>query len=166
MHSVYLLTGSNQGVREAQLARCIRELNNQAGKVVAQSQMYETEAWGNENLPSHLNQALLLHTSLSPLQLLITIHQIEARLGRIRKDKWGIRSIDIDIIYFDDIILNLPELTIPHPLMQHRNFVLLPLAQIAADFCHPVLGKTTVELLQSCSDELKAEPIMTLLTVL
>jgi 2-amino-4-hydroxy-6-hydroxymethyldihydropteridine diphosphokinase len=158
MHSVYLLTGSNQGNRKEQLEQSIVELELQAGTIIRASAMYETEAWGIEGLPSHLNQALLLETRLSPAQLLSIIHGIENKLGRIRQQKWGVRAIDIDIIYFDNLILNLPELVIPHPLMQQRNFVLAPLAEIAPDFVHPILLQTNKQLLEISEDKLAAKP--------
>lgn len=120
--------------------------------------MYETEAWGVEGLPAHLNQALLLQTKLNPTELLSVIHSTENKLGRIRQQKWGVRAIDIDIIYFDRIILNLPQLVIPHPLMQQRNFVLAPLAEIAPDFVHPILLQTNKQLLEISEDKLAAKP--------
>lgn len=155
MYQVYLLTGSNQGDRKAQLAAAIEALEQYAGRVLLASPLYETEAWGVEGLPAHLNQALLLETMLEPEALLDAIHLIEAALGRVRQEKWGIRAIDIDIIYFEDRILSLPRLSIPHPLMQDRNFVLYPLADIAPDFRHPVLKHTTKVLLAQSRDPLK-----------
>lgn len=158
LHSVFLLTGSNLGDRSSQLSQCITALEGRAGKVVACSQVYETEAWGKEGLPPHLNQALQLNTALNPAELLHVIHDIEAQLGRVRQDKWGVRAMDIDIIYYDHIVLNDPALTIPHPLMQERRFVLQPLAEIAAAYYHPVLKKSTAELLDSCTDPLAVMP--------
>lgn len=158
MHSVFLLTGSNLGDRATQLSACIAALQNCAGTVTASSRVYETEAWGKEGLPPHLNQALHLSTTLSPLELLDVIHDIEYRLGRVRQEKWGVRAVDIDIIYYDDNVLNLPQLTIPHPLMQERRFVLQPLCEIAAAYLHPLLRKTTAELLSSCTDPLAVTP--------
>ncbi|MFA6058030.1 MAG: 2-amino-4-hydroxy-6-hydroxymethyldihydropteridine diphosphokinase [Taibaiella sp.] len=158
MHSVYLLTGSNQGNRKEQLEQSIAELELHAGTIVKASAMYETEAWGIEGLPAHLNQALLLQTKLNPTELLSVIHKIENKLGRVRQQKWGVRAIDIDIIYFDNIILDLPQLAIPHPLMQQRNFVLAPLAEISPDFVHPILLQTNKQLLEISEDKLAAKP--------
>lgn len=158
MHPVFLLTGSNLGNREEQLSRAILELEANVGTVIKKSAVFETEAWGKEGLPSHLNQALLIETPLTPLALLQSIQTIEERLGRVRQEKWGVRVIDIDIIYFGNQIIALPELTVPHPLMQERNFVLAPLCEIAPDFLHPVLLKTNLQLLQQSHDHLKANP--------
>jgi len=152
MHAAYLLTGSNMGDRPEQLRRAIAELEKHAGEVVRVSPVFETDAWGREELPSHLNQALLVHTPLTPLELLGVIHGIENRLGRVRQEKWGVRMIDIDIIYFDEEIIDLPALRIPHPLMQERNFVLQPLSAIAPHYRHPVLNKTNTELLDASPD--------------
>lgn len=158
MHSVFLLTGSNLGDRSSQLQKCISALEEHAGTVVLCSQVYETEAWGKAGLPAHLNQALHLHTMLEPVPLLDVIHNIENSLGRVRHEKWGVRALDIDIIYFDHTVLNLPQLTIPHPLLRDRRFVLQPLAEIAPLYLHPVFGKTNTELLEACTDPLSVMP--------
>lgn len=160
MHSVFLLTGSNLGDRSSQLNQCIAALQADAGTVSKCSQVYETEAWGKEGLPAHLNQALQLNTTLQPLQLLQVIHDIELRLGRVRQEKWGVRAMDIDIIYYDNTVLNLPQLTIPHPLLQERRFVLQPLTEIAPGYMHPVFGKTNYELLEACTDPLSVMPAL------
>jgi 2-amino-4-hydroxy-6-hydroxymethyldihydropteridine diphosphokinase len=160
MYSVFLLTGSNLGNREEQLANAIQELQANVGFVEQTSSVFETEAWGNEDLPAHLNQAVLIKTSLEPLDLLKSIHTIEAKLGRVRQDKWGVRAIDIDIIYFENQIIHLPELVIPHPLMQERNFVLAPLSEIAPDMQHPVFLVSNKQLLHQSKDKLKATPFI------
>lgn len=156
MHSVYLLTGSNLGNRLQQLQNAEIALAIHAGTILKSSSIFETEAWGKEGLPSHLNQAIHLSTQLSPSDLLKVIHTIEEKLGRIRQEKWGVRVIDIDIIYFNDEIIHLPHLQIPHPLVQERNFALAPLSELAPDFLHPVFNKTNLQLLQESADHLKA----------
>jgi 2-amino-4-hydroxy-6-hydroxymethyldihydropteridine diphosphokinase len=154
MHAAYLLTGSNLGNRQEQLQKAIQELNLHAGTIEKASSIFETEAWGKEGLPSHLNQALLLHTTLEPQALLSILHIIEEKLGRVREEKWGVRVIDIDIIYFDDQIIDLPTLQIPHPLVQERNFALAPLSELAPNFVHPIFMKTNMQLLHSSNDNL------------
>ena len=158
LHDVYLLTGSNLGDRREQLVLAVAEMEQHAGSIVRTSRIYETEAWGLEGLPAHLNQALLLRTKLEPLPLLYVLQEIEHRLGRVRQQRWGVRAIDIDIIYYDDLVLNLPQLSIPHPLMQERNFVLAPLAELAPDGMHPVLHQTNAALLQQSADKLSVWP--------
>jgi 2-amino-4-hydroxy-6-hydroxymethyldihydropteridine diphosphokinase len=159
MYSVYLLTGSNEGDRLQQLNLAAELLREKAGAVVAQSRIYETASWGLEDLPPHYNQALHLQTTLEPLGLLESIREIENKLGRVRQQKWGLRSIDIDIIYFENFVIQRPQLCIPHPLMQERRFVLAPLCEIAPKQMHPVLLKTTETLLETCSDRLQVRPI-------
>jgi 2-amino-4-hydroxy-6-hydroxymethyldihydropteridine diphosphokinase len=160
MYQVYLLLGSNQGDREAQLRASIHALKQHAGNVTLQSHVYETEAWGLEGLPPHYNQALLLQTELAPSALLLVIQDIESMMGRVREERWGIRPIDIDIIYVNDLVLDLPDLKVPHPLLQERRFVLDPLAEIAPDFTHPVLYKTNKTLLTDCKDPLRVVKIV------
>jgi 2-amino-4-hydroxy-6-hydroxymethyldihydropteridine diphosphokinase len=140
------------------LVKAIEELEINVGLVEQVSSVFETEAWGKEGLPAHLNQAILIKTLLGPLELLRSIHAIEMKLGRVRQDKWGVRAIDIDIIYFDDQIIHLPELIIPHPLMQKRNFVLAPLSEIAPEMLHPVFLISNSQLLNRSEDKLKATP--------
>lgn len=159
MYSVYLLTGSNEGDRRRQLHLACKLLGEQAGAIVAQSRIYETASWGLEDLPPHYNQALHLETLLEPPELLELIRQIENELGRVRQQKWGLRSIDIDIIYFENFIIQRPQLCIPHPLMQERRFVLEPMAEIAPELIHPVLLKTTEALLATCRDPLSVRPL-------
>lgn len=159
MYSVYLLTGSNEGNRQQQLSLAGKLLEEKAGTIVTHSRAYETASWGLEDLPPHYNQALHLRTEREPLELLALIHEIEHELGRVHQQKWGLRSIDIDIIYFENFIIQRPQLCIPHPLMQERRFVLAPLAEIAPKLLHPVLLKTTEELLRTCSDRLKVKPL-------
>lgn len=153
--TAYLLTGSNEGDRYQQLSSAGNLIEKQAGKVVQASSIYETEAWGKEGLPPHLNQALQLETTFAPENLLKILQQIETQLGRVRKEKWGVRKIDIDIIYFENRIINRPELQIPHPFLHLRRFTLVPLAEISPDFQHPQFLKTNAALLAELQDPLK-----------
>lgn len=154
MHTVYLLTGSNEGDRAHTLQQCREELNLRAGNIVQASALYETAAWGKEDLPAHINQALKLETALEPESLLGIIHTIEHKLGRVRQEKWGIRNIDIDIIYFDDQVIQTDVLVIPHPLIQERRFALVPICEIAGMLKHPLLQITNESLLAECRDNL------------
>lgn len=159
MNNVFLLNGSNIGNRLIHLRQAARLLNEKAGKTIRHSAIYETESWGIEGLPTHYNQALELQTDLNPIALLEIIHRIEYDMGRIRDEKWGVRPIDIDIIYFNDIIFQDEALLVPHALMQDRKFVLVPLVEIAPDFVHPVLMKTNKELLMKTKDVLAVHKI-------
>ncbi|MGV3761655.1 2-amino-4-hydroxy-6-hydroxymethyldihydropteridine diphosphokinase [Parapedobacter sp.] len=150
----YLLLGTNMGNRVAQLSRARREIASEIGTLCRISSIYETEAWGNEGQPSFLNQAVWVATPLKPRSLLREINAIEKRLGRVRVDKWESRLIDIDILYYDGAVVNEANLQIPHPYLPDRRFALTPLQEIAPGFIHPVLGKTSCELLDETSDQL------------
>ena len=149
---VFLLLGSNLGDRPQVLAAAREMIAGQAGSIVNQSAIYETEPWGITDQPAFLNQVLEITTSLLPEDLLRIILNIEHDLGRIRYERWGARVIDIDILYFGQTIMDSARLTLPHPRIQDRRFVLAPLAEIAPVFIHPVLQKTTTKLLEQCPD--------------
>lgn len=149
---VFLLLGSNLGDRPQVLAAAREMIAGQAGSIVNQSAIYETEPWGITDQPAFLNQVLEITTSLLPEDLLRIILNIEHDLGRIRYERWGARVIDIDILYFGQTIMDSARLTLPHPRIQDRRFVLAPLAEIAPGFIHPVLQKTTSKLLEQCPD--------------
>jgi len=156
--TAYLLLGGNLGDREANLKRAIELLNDKIGKVIAISSLYETAAWGKTDQPAFLNQAVALQTSLSALAVLDLALSIEQELGRVRKDKWGERLIDIDLILFGDQVINIPDkLQVPHPHMQHRKFVMEPLAEIAPEVLHPVLGETILSICRNLSDPLEVK---------
>lgn len=133
MHTVYLSLGSNLGDREATMRRAIGLLNERAGSVDRQSSFIETEPWGFESTNKFLNMCVRLLTTLSPEQLLLATKQIERELGRTQKSvngKYHDRPIDIDILMYDDLQLSTPDLTLPHPHMQERDFVMIPLREI------------------------------------
>jgi 2-amino-4-hydroxy-6-hydroxymethyldihydropteridine diphosphokinase len=154
--TAYLLLGTNLGSRHENLEHAIALLNDEVGKVTASSAVYETAAWGKTDQPSFLNQALSLETNFTALQLLDKVLEIEKILGRVRKEKWGERIIDIDIILFGDEIVNIEnKLQIPHPQMEFRNFVMEPLSEIAGNVIHPILKKTINELSKKNTDKLE-----------
>jgi 2-amino-4-hydroxy-6-hydroxymethyldihydropteridine diphosphokinase len=152
MNNVYLLIGGNMGERMANLAAARNRINIDCGRITASSSIYETEAWGYKEQPAFLNQALAIETSLDAEKLMEEILKIEMALGRKREIPLGPRIIDIDIIYFNDEIINSSNLTIPHPSMADRKFVLTPLVEIAPAFIHPILLKTNQVLLKECGD--------------
>ena len=152
MNNVYLLIGGNMGERMANLAAARARINIDCGRITASSSIYETEAWGYKEQPAFLNQALAIETTLEAEKLMKEILKIEMALGRKREIPLGPRIIDIDIIYFNDEIINSSNLTIPHPSMADRKFVLTPLVEIAPAFIHPILLKTNQVLLKECGD--------------
>lgn len=157
MNKAYLLTGGNMGDRAENLLAAIEHINQHCGFITNSSSPYETAAWGNTEQPAFLNQALEIETELTARQLMRRILKVEKMMGRIRKEKYGPRIIDIDILLYADEIHNYKLLKLPHPEMQNRRFALLPLAEIAPDIIHPVLQKTITELLAVCKDELEVK---------
>ena len=156
----YLLLGSNLGNRQLYLQEATELIAQQVGEVIGQSAIYETEAWGKTDQPGFLNLALVVATTLSPIELLHQVLEIEKALGRVRHEKWGARLIDIDIIFYEDEVVDIAgELQIPHPQMQYRKFVTEPLTEIAPDFVHPILQKTLKEILAELADSLTVKRI-------
>jgi len=155
MNEAYLLIGGNLGNREKNFTIAIGYIEQYGGAVIRSSSLYETAAWGKTDQPSFLNQALEIRTSLSAEQLMSQVLEIEKFMGRERKEKYGPRVIDIDILLFNDEQYDLPFLKIPHPEMQNRRFALTPLAEIARDLQHPVFKKTIGQLLNECPDKLE-----------
>lgn len=150
----HLLLGANLGDRSTMLANAQKLIGQKIGQVVKSSALYETQPWGNSEQPEFLNQALEVATSLPPQAVLKAILEIEAQLGRIRKEKWDARTIDIDMLFYDSKILNTSDLTLPHPQLHLRNFVLVPMLEIAPNKQHPVLKKSIEELYEASEDEL------------
>jgi 2-amino-4-hydroxy-6-hydroxymethyldihydropteridine diphosphokinase len=148
---VYFSLGSNLGDRAQLLEKALTLLNKEIGNLVSRSSFYETEPWGFSSNHPFLNACCLCETKLSPLEVLHRTQQIEKELGRKRKSKnkkYHDRPIDIDLLLCDDLTINTKELTIPHPFMQERRFVLEPLKEIAPDVIHPVLHISISEMLE------------------
>ena len=154
MSPVYLLIGGNMGDRMEYLQLATTAIHKMAGRIIASSAIYETEAWGLTNQDKFLNQALCIETLLPPKELLQTLLQIEEHIGRKREIRYGPRIIDIDILFYGQEIVHEPHLKIPHPEIQNRRFALQCLNDIAPKFCHPVLHKTIAQLLAQCADPL------------
>ena len=159
MSTAYLLIGGNLGNRKDNLLKATSLIKEQCGALTKCSSLYETAAWGITDQPSFLNQALEISTSFNAKQLLRKILKIEKEMGRVRKEKLGPRTIDIDILLFENEIHDLHFLKIPHPEMQHRRFVLTPLAEIDSELMHPVLKKSVAQLLEECPDNLEVRKI-------
>ncbi|OON67262.1 2-amino-4-hydroxy-6-hydroxymethyldihydropteridine diphosphokinase [Hymenobacter sp. CRA2] len=159
-HTAYLLLGSNLGERVVTLHRALVALAECAGKIKTVSAVYETAAWGNEGQPAFLNQAVQLGTDLNPQELLRACQQVENDFGRERLEPWGPRTLDVDILFYDDLVLDSEQLTIPHPRLQERMFALVPLADIATTYVHPRLQRSVADLLADCPDKLPVEQWM------
>jgi 2-amino-4-hydroxy-6-hydroxymethyldihydropteridine diphosphokinase len=157
---VYMLLGSNLGDRELMMRQAIEKIQTEIGLVSAKSARYETEPWGNTNQPAFINMAIAVQTILEPSEVLERALNIEKDLGRTRLVRWGSRTMDIDLIFYADEIIEIQgKLSIPHPEMQNRRFVLEPLAEIAPDYTHPVLKKSVKDLLHSLTDNTTVEKI-------
>ena len=162
MNSAYLLTGGNLGDRLKNLT-CAKELiEHEAGKIILASSIYETASWGLTAQPKFLNQVLLIKTKFSAEKLMQSILSIENKMGRIRTIKNASRIIDIDILFFNDDVIDKPHLCIPHPEIQNRKFVLAPLNEIASLYIHPVFKQTIKSLLSTLKDNLEVKLLLKL----
>jgi 2-amino-4-hydroxy-6-hydroxymethyldihydropteridine diphosphokinase len=157
MNKVFLLIGGNMGDRLQNLRQAKALLEATCGPIVQASSVYETAAWGKTDQDAFLNQALELHTHLPARDLIITILEVEEKLGRRRMEKFGPRIIDIDILFYNDAVIDEPNLSVPHPQLPYRRFALAPMNEIAPQLVHPVLHITIAQLLQECRDELEVK---------
>ena len=146
MSFAYIALGSNLGDKEKNLRRALLLLTQQGVEVVRVSSFLSTEPYGVTDQPQFLNAVACVRTSLAPLALLDVLLATELAMGRVRLRHWGERNIDLDLLLYEDVVLDLPRLRLPHPDMQNRDFVLLPLAEIAPELKHPTLQKTIYEL--------------------
>ena len=155
MHKCFLLLGSNLGEKDKILKRAMDSIEGKIGEIVKKSSFYLSEPWGFESAENFINVVNELNTQKTPEEILKSIHEIETDLGRMRGNTSGYesRTIDIDILFFDDEIIDSKNLTIPHPRLHLRSFTLKPLAEIAPDFIHPIFGESIQALLASCNDD-------------
>jgi 2-amino-4-hydroxy-6-hydroxymethyldihydropteridine diphosphokinase len=157
MNTVYFLLGSNIGNSEEQLRLATIIIEKQIGKIIARSAIYQTAAWGKTDQPDFLNQVIIVETILWAEESLSAILTIEEKMGRVRTEKNAPRIIDIDILFFNDAIIQEKELTVPHPEIQNRLFALIPLNELSPNYIHPLLNKTVHELLADCKDVLNVK---------
>lgn len=159
MNTAYLLTGGNIGDRRKNLQEAAAYIEKEAGSIKQISGIYETAAWGKTDQSSFLNQCIGIETKLNAMALLRVMMDIEKRMGRFRDEKYGPRIIDIDILLYNEDIINEPSLVIPHQQLVNRRFALTPLAEIAPNVFHPGLKKTIHVLLLECKDALPVKKL-------
>lgn len=157
LSKVTLILGGNKGDRERLLKSAVDKVLQQ-GNLIKASLVYETEAWGGIAKGPFLNQVMQVETEKNPLEFLVFIQSIETELGRKRDEHWGDRTMDIDILFWGEMVIDAPQLKIPHPFIQDRKFVLIPLNEICSEFYHPVIRKSIHELLMECQDPSEVIP--------
>lgn len=154
MNVATLLLGCNIGNCESTFVETLRQLEKNCGKLITQSSLYRTAPWGYSEQNDFLNQVVIIETNLAPHELLTKTIEIEVELGRLRKIVNGPRTIDIDILFYNDLEVITNDLIIPHPRLHLRKFTLIPLNEIIPDYTHPTLNKTIAQLLMECGDDL------------
>ena len=149
---VFLSLGGNLGNTQEIFEACYPLIENKVGSILQQSSLYRTAAWGQQDQADFVNQVLLVKTELLPEAILVAIQAIEKDFGRERKVTWGPRTLDLDILFVGQQIIQTANLQVPHPHIQNRKFILIPMHEIAADYKHPVLNKSIAELLLETKD--------------
>ena len=153
MSKVYLSIGSNKGNRSVLINKAIDEIDKKIGKIISRTSIYQSKSWGFDSNDFY-NLSLLIDTNIEPKSLLINLKKIEKSMGREDIDgSYSDRFIDIDILFYDNIIIDLEDLKIPHPKIEIRKFVLVPMLEIADDYVHPILNKTIKQLDNDCDDK-------------
>lgn len=156
-HRLIIAIGSNQGDWSVVLEQSLLLIGQSIGRVESISPIYNTPAWGNTDQPDFKNGVLSVITSLEPHTCLEQLLKIEVQMGRVRKEKWGPRILDLDILFYDSKVIQSPTLVVPHPFIEERQFVLQPLADILPNYVHPVNGKTIEDLLHQLPEKVKME---------
>ena len=156
-HQATILLGSNIGDKRINLSKAIDLLKENGSSLIKKSSIYESEAWGNEDQDTFYNQVIVIKTFMPPIFLMKTLLKIERKIGRLRKEKWGPRTIDLDLLFYDHQVLISNIVTIPHPEIQNRKFTLIPLVEICPQFIHPVLNQSMTALLSSTQDTLNVK---------
>jgi 2-amino-4-hydroxy-6-hydroxymethyldihydropteridine diphosphokinase len=154
---VFISLGTNLGNRILNLRLAISYIESDLGEVIASSSIYETKPWGKSDQPDFLNQVILIRSNYRPEDCLFRLSTIELKMGRKREEKWGSRIIDLDLLYVDNLVIQTKSLSLPHPGIPQRKFVLVPLVELVPDFIHPRLKKNQRQLLMECTDTLEVQ---------
>lgn len=155
LQKLIILIGGNEGDVKQTFLQVVSELEKRIGGLTASSSLYETDAWGPVKQANFLNQALVFRTTLSPVQCLRIALETERKFGRVRAERYGPRTIDIDILYLGNQVIQSKELVLPHPEIANRRFVLVPLNEVCPGFVHPLMNISNRELLKRCKDQLE-----------
>ncbi len=152
-NTVFLLLGANLGEPSVTFEAARAGISAQYGGIVAASSVYETAPWGVVDQPAFLNQVVVIQTHYHPIDVLQFTQKLEKTLGRELRQRWGPRMIDIDVLYYGNVVMTMPELCVPHPRLHQRRFTLVPLVEIDPHFLHPKLKQTNQQLLEDCEDD-------------